>query len=71
MTTRRRARYPADSIQGRASQLKLYGVLANWEHYEKKPWLPKLLADEEAERQQRGLQRRGAMAQCGGGRPVQ
>ena len=68
MTTMNRP--TTEDLHAQASRLSLYGVLANWDHYAKKPWLAKLLADEDEERQQRGLKRRLRNAKLGRFKPL-
>ena len=45
-------------LQGKTRKLGLYGILAHWDEYGKKPWLPALLQIEEDERARRSLERR-------------
>jgi len=65
MTTKRH-----EELRKRAHKLGLWGVLAHWEHYATQPWLKQLLAHEEAERQQRSLERRIKSARIGRFKPI-
>ena len=53
------------SFQQRAFSLGLWGLLANWPQAKDAPWLPQLLAYEEAERARRSLERRERNARIG------
>lgn len=53
------------SPKQRATALGLWGLLANWSEVNDAPWLPLLLAYEEAERANRSLQRRQQSARIG------
>lgn len=52
-------------LKERVQKLGLYGILANWSKYSEEPWLPDYLAEEEKERQARGLERRMRQAHLG------
>lgn len=54
-----------DPYLQRARALGLYGVLARWDELRAAPWLPELLAMEEAERNRRSLERRVKSAKTG------
>jgi len=54
-----------EELRARCRQLGLYGLAANWAEVEREPWLDKLLALEEAERQRRSLERRLRNARIG------
>jgi DNA replication protein DnaC len=47
-----------DDLTKRAAALRLHGLLAHWDEAGHLPWVPDLLAWEEAERARRGLERR-------------
>lgn len=55
----------ADFLRQRAEALRLYGVLAHWEHVVDAPWLTQLLQWEEDEQIRRSLERRMKGAQLG------
>jgi DNA replication protein DnaC len=47
-----------ENLKKRILELKLHGIIANWEMYYKQPWLEQLIIDEEKEKYSRGLARR-------------
>lgn len=53
------------TLEQRAYVLGLWGLLANWSDVKDAPWLPELLAYEEAERARRSLERRQRTARIG------
>jgi len=59
-----------DDLYRRAAALKLYGLLAHFDEIGHLPWVSELLAWEETERTQRGLQRRLRQARLGAYRPL-
>jgi DNA replication protein DnaC len=54
-----------DALQRRASELRLYGLLAHWHEVADAPWLKSLVQWEEDERSRRSLERRLRSAQIG------
>ena len=60
----------AGADRDRARRLGLYGLLAHWEEVEGQPWLPRLLAIEDAERGRRSLERRIRNARVGAFKPM-
>lgn len=58
-------------LQERATNLKLYGLLAHLDEVAEQPWVPQLLEWEEAERSQRSLERRLKGAKLGAFKPIQ
>lgn len=59
-----------DSLRERARRLRLSGLLAHWSEVAREPWVERLIAYEEAERHQRGLERRLKNARLGSFKPV-
>jgi DNA replication protein DnaC len=59
-----------DPLAARARRLGLYGLLAHWQELGDQPWVPTLLACEEAERQRRSLERRIRLSKVGRFRPL-
>jgi DNA replication protein DnaC len=59
-----------EELRRRAERLGLHGLLADWEQRAAEPWLPALLALEEAERQRRSLERRLHHAKLGRFKPL-
>jgi DNA replication protein DnaC len=59
-----------EELRSRSRRLGLYGLVANWSDVEREPWLEKLLALEEAERQRRSLERRLQNARIGRFKPM-
>lgn len=59
-----------DPLRARALALGLVGLLDEWEAYRDCPWLPNLLAAEEAARGKRSLERRIAGAHVGRFKPM-
>lgn len=57
-------------LRDRARALGLVGLLDHWDSYADAPWLPELLATEEAARQKRSLERRIRDARIGRFRPM-
>lgn len=55
----------AATLEQRACALGLWGLLANWSDVKDAPWLPQVLAYEEAERARRSLERRQRTARIG------
>ena len=47
-----------ENLKKRILELKLHGIIANWEMYYKQPQLEQLIIDEEKEKYSRGLARR-------------
>ena len=60
----------SDELCRRAAALKLFGLLAHWDEAGHLPWVPDLIAWEEVERAQRGLQRRLRRARLGAYKPL-
>ena len=60
----------AGADRDRARRLGLYGLLAHWDEVEGQPWLPRLLAIEDAERSRRSLERRIHNARIGAFKPM-
>lgn len=54
-----------DALQRRASELRLYGLLAHWHEVADAPWLRLMVQWEEDERSRRSLERRLRSAQIG------
>jgi DNA replication protein DnaC len=54
-----------EPLRGRARDLGLYGLVARWDEVRGEPWLERLFALEEAERQRRSLERRVRNARLG------
>jgi len=54
----------------RAQALKLYGLIAHWNEVEVSDWITKIIDWEEAERSNRGLQRRIIKAHLGRFKPL-
>jgi DNA replication protein DnaC len=65
-----KAQAPDDLLRERALRLGLYGLLARWDELQDQPWIPTLLACEEAERQRRSLERRIRHAKIGTFKPM-
>lgn len=59
-----------EQLRRRAQELRLYGLLSHWEAVCHEPWLEELLEREEAERQQRSLERRLATSKIGRFKPM-
>jgi DNA replication protein DnaC len=59
-----------DPLEERAVRLKLYGLVAHWDEHEDAPWVETLIAQEEAERQRRSLERRVRNARIGRFKPL-
>jgi hypothetical protein len=59
-----------EDLRERLQRLGLYGLLANAESVINEPWLPKLLAIEEAERTRRSFKRRLDDARIGVFKPI-
>ncbi len=59
-----------DSLMERARALKLYGLLGHWDEIGDADWITDLIEWEEAERQQRSLQRRLRSARIGRFKPL-
>jgi DNA replication protein DnaC len=59
-----------ESLADRARRLGLYGLLAHWEELADQPWVPTLIAHEEAERRRRSLERRIRTSKVGRFRPL-
>jgi DNA replication protein DnaC len=55
----------SDFLKERALRLRLYGLLAHWSELAQEPWVEKLLAFEEEERQRRSLEHRLSVAKIG------
>lgn len=53
------------TLEQRAYALGMWGLLANWSEVKDEPWLPQVLAFEEAERARRSLERRQRSARIG------
>ncbi len=53
------------SLEQRTCAMGLWGLLANWSEVKDAPWLPQILAYEEAERARRSLERRQRSARIG------
>lgn len=73
MTTRAeplRQSEPQDPLRERAARLNLVGLVAHWEEHRDTTWLPKLLEQEEAERERRSLERRLREARIGRFKPI-
>lgn len=60
----------SDELYKRATALKLWGLLVHWDDTGHLPWVRDLLTWEEAERAQRGLQRRLRRARLGAYKPM-
>lgn len=54
-----------EDVRSRAAKLGLHGLVAHWGEYGDAEWLPALIEREEAERRQRGLERRIKKARIG------
>jgi DNA replication protein DnaC len=54
-----------NNLLPRVKALKLHGLLAHWEEVQQQPWINSLIDWEEAERSQRGLERRLSNAHIG------
>lgn len=67
MTT---TRTPSEELRQRAKDLRLYGLLSDWEAVYGQPWLEPLIQREEAERQQRSLEQRLARSKIGRFKPM-
>jgi len=59
-----------DELRQRAFKLRLYGLLAHWESYATKPWLPELIEVEETERARRSKEYRIRNATIGAFKPM-
>ena len=59
-----------EQLRRRTQELRLYGLLSHWEAVCHEPWLEPLLQREEAERQQRSLERRLATSKIGRFKPM-
>ena len=57
-------------LERQARELKLHGLLANWQQVHHEPWLAQLLAWEQQERARRGLERRLRRARLGTFKPI-
>lgn len=51
-----------NDLKNHASQLALWGILANWDSVANEPWLPTLISLENSERSKRSLERRSKLA---------
>jgi len=58
------------TLEERARQLKLYGLLEHWDEVKEEPWMERLLAWEEDVRQQRSLDRRLRRTRLGRFKPL-
>lgn len=58
------------SLRCRATELKLYGLLAHWDEICDEPWLPLLIDWEEEVRRQRSMERRLKRARLGQFKPM-
>ncbi len=65
-----KTRTSLESLRSRTQELRLYGLLSEWETVCHEPWLEPLLEREEAERQQRSLERRLATSKIGRFKPM-
>ena len=54
-----------DNLKKRVAALAWYGILENWDEYEKAQWLPQIVKAEEEVRAKRGLDRRLRNAKLG------
>ncbi len=54
-----------EQLHDRAHNLKLWGLLAHWEHYVTQPWLEAFVKHQEVEQQRRSLERRIQSAKIG------
>jgi hypothetical protein len=59
-----------DELKDRARNLRLYGLLSNWDELTQEPWLPRLIEIEEIERHRRSLERRISGAHIGPFKPM-
>ena len=59
-----------DDLRARARRLGFFGLLGRFEEFGEQPWLPGLLACEEAERDKRSLLRRRRHAKLGDFKPL-
>ena len=59
-----------EHLRSRAQQLRLYGLLSDWETVCHEPWLEPLLEREEVQRQQRSLETRLATSKIGRFKPM-
>ena len=57
-------------LNERSKALGLHGLLAHWDEAKREPWISKLLAWEETERQRRSLERRIHNAKLGRFKPI-
>ena len=58
------------ALKERAKKLGLKSIIANWNMFEKKDWLPELIDLEESERDRRSLERRVREARIGHFKPM-
>ncbi len=58
------------NLRERATALKLYGLIENWQEIHDRPWLAQLIEWEELERARRGLERRMRQARLGDFKPL-
>jgi DNA replication protein DnaC len=59
-----------DDLRQLATKLGFHGLAERWEDYADRPWIPEILAIEDAERQTRSLARRIASARIGRFKPM-
>jgi DNA replication protein DnaC len=59
-----------DTLQDRARELRLHGLIAHWPEAQEAPWVAPLIAWEEAERARRSLERRLLEARIGRFKPM-
>jgi hypothetical protein len=59
-----------EQLRRRTQELRLYGLLSHWDCVCHEPWLEPLLEREEAQRQQRSLERRLATSRIGRFKPM-
>jgi DNA replication protein DnaC len=59
-----------EELRKRLHRLGLHGLLTHWDEIATQPWLPQLLAIEEAERQRRSLDRRIRDSRTGSFKPM-
>ena len=70
MLTSKHNQQLSSELRQRAQQLRLSGVLANWDVVAEESWLPRLLEMEEKERGRRSLERRLKAAKLGRFKPM-
>ena len=59
-----------EELMARARKLRLHGLLAHWEEFENRDWIPRLIEYEEIERKHRSLQRRISQSRVGRFKPM-